>query len=111
MTTSHATTLSAEPPIWRRSYSRAALQAVDTGRASTRQDSRSSRVPTRRWNGQSRFVCLVLQVLKRVLRLADGRVELALELALVLLALPLILGLLIAGDSTDGLLHPAADLV
>src|ERR1019366_2722784 len=45
---------------------------------------------------------------------AHGRsapVDLALELALVLLALSLTLGLLVAGHGADGLLRAAADLV
>src|SRR5664280_643246 len=62
-------------------------------------------------HGRSSPVGLVLQVLKRVLRFVDGRVELALELALVLLALSFALGVLVAGDGADGLLCAAADLV
>src|ERR1017187_7160623 len=62
-------------------------------------------------HGRSSPVGLVLQVLKRVLRFVDGRVELALELALVLLAFPFALGVLVAGDGADGLLCAAADLV
>src|ERR1039458_7514067 len=60
---------------------------------------------------RSSRVGFVLQVLKRVLCLVDGRVELALELALVLLALSFALGVLVAGDGADGLLCAAADLV
>src|ERR1019366_9214381 len=62
-------------------------------------------------HGRSSPVGVVLQVLKRVLRFVDGRVDLALELALVLLALSFALGVLIAGDGADGLLRAAADLV